>query len=62
MKKIKYLFISRISSHYRYYQKLVNWIGPESKLIKLKSVSFPRLSQYKKVTQLDLDELVKVHV
>jgi capsular polysaccharide export protein len=62
MKNIKYLFISRVSSHYRYYQKLVGYLGPQSELHKIKSFVLPRFRFLAQAKQLDLAELVHVHV
>lgn len=62
MKKIKYLFISRVSSHYRYYRKLTKFLGDDAHLQKLKFFAFPRPSFFSQVNDLDLDDLVNVHV
>ncbi len=62
MANIKYLFISRVSSHYRYYQKLVAFIGESSRLEKIKMLTLPRFKHLKSASKLDLDELVNVHV
>jgi len=62
MSNPKYLFISRKSSHYRYYQKLVNFIGSDAELMKLKGFALPRLGQMKKVNKLDINDLVDVHI
>lgn len=62
MTKAKYLFISRKSSHYRYYQKLVAHLGEEAQLAQLKGFVLPRLSYWAKVNELDIDDLVDVHM
>lgn len=62
MHKIKYLFISRKSSHFRYYQRLVNDLGEEAALVKLKRFTFPRFKYSKDISNLDLNDLVDVHV
>lgn len=58
----QYLFISRKSSHYRYYQKLVDYLGTKAELQQLKGFVIPRLSQMSKVNQLDIKDLVDVHM
>lgn len=58
----KYLFISRKSSHYRYYQKLISYLGNSASLHQLKTFVFPRFSQWEKLKQLDIDDLVDVHL
>lgn len=58
----KYLFISRKSSHYRYYQKLIAYLGNSASLHQLKTFVFPRFSQWEKLKQLDIDDLVEVHL
>ena len=62
MSQSKYLFISRRSSHYRYYQKLVAFLGQEAQLLPLKGFVLPRLTHMDRVKQLDLDDLVEVHI
>lgn len=62
MSNPKYLFISRKSSHYRYYQKLVNFLGKEADLAQLKSFAIPRFAQMDKVKELDINDLVDVHM
>lgn len=61
-KKPTYLFISRKSSHYRYYQKIVDYLDGNAELRKLKTLVFPRLSQWHKVNKLDINDLVDVHM
>ena len=62
MNSPKYLFISRKSSHYRYYQKLVAHLGKEAQLVKLKRFSLPVMAQMDRVNKMDIDELVDVHM
>ena len=62
MTKAKYLFISRKSSHYRYYQKLIAYLGDEAQLAKLKGFALPRMKYMAKVKKLDIDDLVDVHM
>jgi len=58
----KFLFISRKSSHYRYYLKLVKYLGSNAELAKLKVFVLPRLAYMDKVRELDIDDLVDVHI
>jgi capsular polysaccharide export protein len=58
----KFLFISRKSSHYRYYQKLVAFIGGSAELHQLKLISLPHIAYWKHLEKLNFDELVDVHV
>ena len=62
MTKLQYLFISRKSSHYLYYQKLVSYLGPSAELHQLKRFVVPRLQQLQKVNKLDINDLVDVHI
>ncbi|NVK23383.1 MAG: hypothetical protein HWE10_00510 [Gammaproteobacteria bacterium] len=62
MKTNKYLFISRKSSHYKYYQKLVRYLGDESQLAVIKFGVFPRLKYLSMTNQLDMEQLVGVHI
>ena len=58
----KYLFISRKSSHYRYYQQLVHYLGDEASLLALKRMVLPRWRYLKRAQELDIDDLVAVHM
>lgn len=62
MSNPKYLFISRKSSHYRYYQKLVAFLGKEADLVTLKSLAWPRFNQMKRVNELDINSLIDTHM
>lgn len=62
MSKPKYLFISRKSSHYKYYKKLVAFLGSDAQVAVLKRFAWPRLTQMDKVNKLDIDDLVDVHM
>lgn len=61
-KNVVYLFISRKSSHYRYYQKLVSFLGDSAELHKLKTFVWPKFSYWRKVNELDINDLVDVHI
>ncbi len=61
-KKQQYLFISRKSSHYRYYKKLISYLGERAELHKLKTFVLPKFSQWSKVNQLNITDLVEVHL
>ena len=58
----KFLFISRKSSHYRYYQKLVDYLGEAAELRQIKTFVFPRVRFWKEAGNLDLAALVDVHI
>lgn len=58
----QYLFISRRSSHYKYYRKLVNYLGDISELKTIKKMTFPRLKHWQAVSKLDINDLVDVHM
>ncbi|MEG3767565.1 capsular biosynthesis protein [Alteromonas sp. 14N.309.X.WAT.G.H12] len=58
----KILFISRYSSHYKYYAKLVEYLNGKAELVKLKTFVLPRLTYMDKVKTLDIDDLVDVHI
>jgi capsular polysaccharide export protein len=58
----KYLFISRKSSHFKYYKKVVKYIGESAKLICIKKFPFPRVKYWSKVNELDINDLTKTHL
>lgn len=62
MSKSKYLFISRKSSHFRYYKKLVAFLGAEAELAQLKGFTWPRFTHMDRVNKLDINDLVDVHM
>lgn len=62
MTKHHYLFISRKSSHYKYYQKLVNFLGDTAELHAIKKFCISLSEFHPKVAELDLDDLVNVHM
>ncbi len=62
MKKTPYLFMSRKSSHYRYYKKLVAFLGDDATLVKIKQFAFPRWSRLGQTKNMNLDELVESQV
>lgn len=62
MTQAKFLFISRRSSHYRYYQKLVSYLNGTGELKKLRTWVFPRFNYWQQVNQLDINDLVDVHL
>lgn len=61
MAKHTYLFISRKSSHYKYYKKLVKYIGKRARLVRIKKFAFPRLKYWSQVNALDINELTGTH-
>ena len=62
MSQKKYLFISRKSSHFRYYQKLVAFLGEQAELKLIKRWALPRLRHWSQVAALDLNGLIDVHI
>lgn len=57
-----YLFISRKSSHYRYYEKLVQFLGACAEVHQLKQLCLPQLKYRSEVNALDIHNLVDVHM
>ncbi|TMO55480.1 capsular biosynthesis protein [Pseudoalteromonas phenolica] len=57
-----YLFISRKSSHYRYYEKLVHFLGNNAQLHALKQLCLPSLNYRPELNSIDLNDLVDVHM
>ncbi len=58
----RFLFISRKSSHYRYYQKLVAFLGNTADLHQLKVLCLPSFSYWKHLKKLNINDLVDVHI
>ncbi len=57
-----YLFISRPSSHYRYYKKLTAYLGKNAALHKLSPLVLPSLKYWHRACSLDANELIDTHV
>jgi len=62
MSQKKYLFISRKSSHYRYYEKLVKYLGKKAELRAVKTYVFPRLKYWREAKKLGVKSLADVHI
>ncbi|MBE1288063.1 MAG: capsular biosynthesis protein [Alteromonadaceae bacterium] len=57
-----YLFITRKSSHYRYYQKLLTYFASDAQLLTIKGLVLPRFEYWPDLQKLDVNDLVDVHI
>ncbi len=59
---MEYLFITRRSSHYDYYQKCAAFLGASAHVKVIKGLVFPRLFTWRLTQRLNINDLVGVHV